>query len=306
MTDFCEIILVNDGSTDLSGEICKEYSQIDTRIKTIDQENQGAAVARNKGLLNARGEYVTFVDSDDRIASHSIEAVLSWINNYSCDVLLMQMHRFYPNGVIEDMGESLSRESIQGKNRCEVISYIASRPKYPGSACNKIYKRSFLRDNEVLFPEDGLFCEDLVFVRDVLLCAESFDLLECPYYEYRQFRAGSVTTTLINLKHFKATSRFIESTVQMLTTEQKPNDDVSKSAMSFVAYEYSVILWQYGYLKKAERKDSYRWLKRYVWVLNYSQNRKSKIIRSFVKIFGIGVTVTFLGLYMGCLRRLNR
>ena len=60
-----EIILINDGSTDLSGNICDKYSQKNSKIKVIHQINQGAAVARNNGILNSRGDYIIFLDGDD-------------------------------------------------------------------------------------------------------------------------------------------------------------------------------------------------------------------------------------------------
>ena len=68
-----ELLLIDDGSKDCSGEICKEYAQKDSRVKVFHKENGGVSSARNLGLDNARGEWVTFVDSDDWIDVYSIE-----------------------------------------------------------------------------------------------------------------------------------------------------------------------------------------------------------------------------------------
>lgn len=70
-----EIILVNDGSTDASGEICRQYGQSDSRIRLFTQENQGLSAARNTGLDHMNGEYIVFVDSDDYISVHFVRPV---------------------------------------------------------------------------------------------------------------------------------------------------------------------------------------------------------------------------------------
>lgn len=305
ITEQCEIILVNDGSIDSSGDICFKYANIDDRIKVINQQNQGAAIARNKGLLSARGEYVAFVDSDDKIAEDCIVKILSWIESNSCDMCFMQIDKLYPNGVLENMGECLEREKIYSMNKAEVIAHLASRPKFTGSACSKIYRKSFLIDNNLYFPEDGLIGEDLVFVRDVLLRGNEFDFLDFPYYQYRQMRTGSVTN-VVNYKNFKAISRFITKSVSILTEDRMPLDNSSKYMMSFVAYEYLIILWQYNFLEAKEKAEAYVWLKNHLWVTKYAQNRKSKMMRIFVRVLGIEVTAKVLGIYMKITKKLMR
>ena len=296
MNNCCEIILVNDGSTDSSGDICVDYSKNDKRIKCIHQKNQGAAAARNLGLLNAKGKYVTFVDSDDRIASDSVEKICSWIISNDCDLCFMQMAKLYPDGTTEDIGELLQKDYIRNKSHSDVIAYLASRPKFSGSACNKIYRKDFLLDNKVFFPEDGLVCEDLVFVRDALIAGEKFDFLDFPYYLYRQMRKGSVTNN-IDLNYFKATARFIEESSQIFTENRLPLNSMYKNAMSFVAYEYIVILWQFHFLSDYENEFAYEWLKNYSWVLKYAQNKKGKLVHCFIRLFGIKFTVKLLGVY---------
>ena len=81
-----EIVVVNDGSTDASAEICKEFVEIDHRIIYIEQENSGLSAARNTGLENMSGDYVTFVDSDDWIELDYVETLYKKITQYQADI----------------------------------------------------------------------------------------------------------------------------------------------------------------------------------------------------------------------------
>ena len=86
-----EIILVNDGSTDNSGEICEKYTKADDRIKYICQDNQGVAAARKKGTEYVTSEYVTFIDSDDWVSESFFEELYNNING--CDIVLSNYYR---------------------------------------------------------------------------------------------------------------------------------------------------------------------------------------------------------------------
>jgi hypothetical protein len=216
----------------------------------------------------------------------------------------MQISKLYPDGSVEDLGECLQKDQIQNKTREEVISHLATRSKFSGSACSKICKKEFLDKNNLRFPEDGLVGEDLIFVRDILLCAEKFDLFEFPYYQYRQARVGSVTN-VISWKHFRALARFVEQSCEILTKNQIPTCDMYKNAMSFASYEYMIAMWQCDFLKKEEKTEAYRWLKQYAWVLTYAQDRKSKLVHTFSSVFGVKLTVKFLKIYTALLKKKN-
>ncbi|MFQ6739306.1 MAG: glycosyltransferase family 2 protein, partial [Alphaproteobacteria bacterium] len=82
-----EIIIVNDGSTDNSDEICQTFAKHDKRIKIIYQTNSGVSAARNKGLLNATGDYVHFIDSDDYINLDYYEKIISGNKNINADII---------------------------------------------------------------------------------------------------------------------------------------------------------------------------------------------------------------------------
>ncbi len=95
-----EIILIDDGSTDKSGNICDEYAEKDKRIKVVHQKNRGASVARNVGIGNAKGKWITFVDSDDYITADSISYLLNLAKEYNAKMAVATYCVIGPNGKV--------------------------------------------------------------------------------------------------------------------------------------------------------------------------------------------------------------
>lgn len=296
-TNECEVILVDDGSTDNSSAICDEYAKSFAMVSAIHRRNGGLASARNVGAENARGEYIAFVDSDDRIAPNSVVDILDWISSQGTDVCFMDAEKFYPNGKTEGLGDRIEPAHIRGIAKEGVFAYLATRPKYPGSACTKLYKRSFLVENGLVFQENGRYSEDLGFVLDCLLTAKSFDALSMPYYEYRQRRVGSITFTATK-KSFDGMAAFVTESVEKLTKNNQPKEEISKCAMAFVAYEYSIMLWQFSCLKKTEKEKALAFLCEYSWVMKYGASKKTKAIWAMTKILGLQITSKILNVYM--------
>lgn len=296
MTDMCEIILIDDGSTDSSGDLCDQYTEKNSAVKVIHKENGGLSSARNTGLAFARGKYVAFIDSDDKIFSDSITDILLWIKYEGADVCFLQAVKFYSDGTQEDLGEDIVKVQLKSKNREEAIKHLASRPKYPGSAWAKLYKREFLISNTLHFPNDRRYSEDLGFIRDCILCANTFDVLEVPYYQYRQNRKGSITNKITS-KNYYDLLRFITESTEKLTANKTHKDPVSKAAMAFVAYEYSVLLYVYASIPEEEKKEALFELKRFKWTLRYAGNKKVKSIAFACGLFGIRFTSFLLENY---------
>lgn len=296
MTDDCEIILVDDGATDSSGQICDEYAARDFRIRVVHKENGGLSSARNAGLSLAKGKYVTFVDSDDKIFPETVSKILRWIQTEEADICFLQLVKVYPDGIMVNMGEEIVRTQLCRKVKEEAIRHLASRPKYPGSSCGKLYRRRFLIDNDLHFPLDSRCAEDLGFVRDCILYAQSMDALEIPFYQYRQNRPGSITHRATS-KNFFGALLFISESVEKLTVNKKPKDLICRHALSFVAYEYAILLYLYNYIDSAEKKDALKQLKAFKWTLKYAESTKWRLVSFVCRIMGIRATSFLLHLY---------
>lgn len=297
VNDLIEVILVNDGSTDSSGNICNDYARQKDYIKVIHEENKGLAMARNIGLEIATGRYIAFVDSDDRIDRHCLGKIIQWIENTDAEICFMKTVKFFPNGKVEKFGEKIERKDVINKTQEDVVKYISTRPKFPGSACCKLYSHKFLVDNNLFFPKDKRVSEDLGFAYACLTKAKKFDVLEFPYYEYRQQRAGSITNTF-NAKSFWDLSLFVTESSRISVSDNKPNDLIHKYALSFVAYEYVQLVLGYIRLKGEDRKKAKTFLDEYMWVLEYAASKKIIIIKYIIHILGIPMTSFLLDLYV--------
>ena len=291
-----EIILVDDGSTDSSGVLCDRIkTDMGEGITVIHQQNGGLSAARNRGLEVAKGRYIAFVDSDDRIVSGSLKKVFEWIDTADADICFMHAEKFYSDGSREDMGENIQFAEVHNRSSLSVMAHIASRPKFPGSACTKLFKRSFLEDNHLRFPKDRRHSEDLGFVRDCLIVARTFDMLDIAYYEYRQDRENSITS-FINSKTFWDMSYFVEESVRKLMPDGICINPVYKLALSFSAYEYAIMLWRHRWLTQQEKQDALIWLSKYKYVLKYGKSKIIKLIYCMSNTIGLKGTAFILDL----------
>ena len=175
-TDF-ELLLIDDGSTDGSGAICDEYAQKDSRVRVFHKENGGVSSARNLGLDNARGEWISFVDSDDWIEYSSIQNL---INQGDADLIIGSVS-IEPQGNIRNLS---SKEKIEGDelNRIlttEINNFVISSP------FAKLYKNKIIKENSLRFNEELCLGEDNVFVKSYLIYALSLRCVNKICYHYQ-------------------------------------------------------------------------------------------------------------------------
>lgn len=296
LTDACEIILVDDGSPDSSGAICDGYADKDSRVKVVHQKNGGLAAARNTGLDCAQGEYIAFVDSDDYLDGRCIANILNWISLGGADICFMRAMKVFPDGKQQLLDDEMNAAMLK-RSKESVLKYLSERSKYPGSPCTKIFKRSLVEKNNLRFPDDRRVSEDLGFVLQCILKAESYDSLPIDYYYYRQAREGSITN-IVTYKSFLGLKSFVEESADYLTKNKTPKGDIERYAMSFVAYEFSIMIWQYSRIGDDYKGVAIRILNEYSWVLSYGASKKTKLIQKVVCILGIDLTAKLLDIYM--------
>ncbi len=196
-----EIILVDDGSTDLSGEIANEYAEKHKNIKAIHKDNEGLGLTRNAGIDCSTGAFITFVDGDDFITPNHIEKLISLVKVENADVCYggfsQQVgEQFIP--VINPLhGRTFENEGILSvffPHLCGKLNYHLS-DEVQMSSCMALYRLSLIKDNNIRFhSERELISEDLVFNLDILEKAKKIAVSDDSGYCY-QVREGSLTSS---------------------------------------------------------------------------------------------------------------
>lgn len=185
-TDF-ELILVDDGSPDNCGAICDEYARRDARIRVIHQENGGLSAARNAGIDIAKGEYLSFVDSDDMITETYLEKLLDTLTKEHADISVCGMLKFQDGTEPETSSDEIELvETMSGRDAC--LSIYRMDGKVPVMACGKLYKRGLFE--EIRYPKGRIHEDDATTPR-VLYNASCVVTNSTRLYLYRQ-RAGSI------------------------------------------------------------------------------------------------------------------
>lgn len=183
-----ELILVDDGSKDNSGDICDSYAQKDSRIRVLHIERSGVIHARKTGVTEAVGEYVTFVDADDWIDDNMYEAMLS---GSAADVVICEMVRETAEGQVAmpnyiEAGY-YDKAKLQESFYPEMLfSFERVEPAIRPSLCNKIVKKDIIE--KIIFDVDDsiVFGEDVLISYPAMLLAESILVMKEGFYHYRQ------------------------------------------------------------------------------------------------------------------------
>lgn len=184
---YFEVILVNDGSTDNSGIICKEYVEKDSRFRLFNQKNSGVAEARNCALSASNGEYITFMDSDDWVEKDWLETYVNALEQVRTDVLVQ--------GFAVDAGLTIHREYVEDNIYEDAALFDAfqnlEKHGIEGYVTNKMYRASLIKQYKLKFRY--MLHEDTLFNTEFFCYATSLITLSKVCYHYVQHKGGLVS-----------------------------------------------------------------------------------------------------------------
>lgn len=237
-----EILLVNDGSTDFSENIIKEFQEKDSRIKYFSQENKGVSSARNLGITKAIGKYLCFVDSDDVVSSTFVEDFLTYFLE-DVDLVATSI-------------TSLS-DFEKKKNTDVVIKEYEKEKKYDilydefsGYLCNKMFRSRILKENHLFLAEDIAMCEDMLFLYQYLIYCRKVVGFSKNNYFYR-LTSTTASTNYQNEKWFS----ILEAFKRIYDLRDYYGEAILKKVIYTMHKVYLEGKWRLSYLEEGKKKQ---------------------------------------------------
>lgn len=277
-----EIILVDDGSPDRSPEICDEYAKKCSNIFVIHKPNGGLSDARNAGFEKATGEYVVFLDSDDWWEGDtSLEKAVRVLESKP-DILFFDRLTYCENGsIIHPKGMPLS--AINDMDFEEAVSTLMKTGKFIPSACNKFVRTSLLREHSIIF-EKGLISEDIEWTYQIMQYAKDLKGFDIPFYGYRR-REGSITHSL-KPKTINDLLYVIEKWSSIILSNDM-SENLKFQLLGYLNYQYCIANGQVCRISKEERINFESRFDALKWLLKYDINKKTHMVLTFSKLFGL-------------------
>ena len=224
-----EIICINDGSTDKSPKILNDYACKDSRIRVIECKHQGVSISRNVGLKNANSDYIMYVDSDDWIESNCVEQCYNAIKKNNSDILIFSHRRISRGGNSDD--SVLLADFVQNSNN------IVHMYPFVTSIWNKIYKTSFIKENNLQFAPEISCDEDGIYNLMCLYKSPQISYLIEVLYNYRLTRTDSAIHTNNMVEKELVAFRYLIN-----SNEYKNTDDTLKM-FSISKFCFGLIYW---------------------------------------------------------------
>lgn len=219
-----ELILMDDGSRDRSGEICDGYARADARVVVVHKENTGVSDTRNQAIARAQGTFLQFVDSDDWLTADATKLMVRAAEETGCDLVIADFYRV--------VGEMVSRkgdiDADQVIGREAFVGFMMENPAdyYYGVLWNKLYRREIVEAHGIRMDAKISWCEDFLFNLEYVRYATTFYALRTPVYYYVKTK-GSLVNQKISLSR----------TVEMKLAMFECYNDFFKHVLDEEAYE---------------------------------------------------------------------
>lgn len=291
-----ELILINDGSTDRSLDICNEYKDKDSRIRIISKENAGLVSARKTGVSEAKGQYIGFVDSDDIIENNMFENMCDCATKQNADVVICDIFAWDGKNINVPIQQNI-QECIFDKKEYERTLYktlLNDRSYYNfgflPAMWNKIYRSDILKKNQLMVDDSIRIGEDAACSYFCILDADRICYLKGKfYYHYRENQNSMCRNWKVD--NISATARLLEYMYERLI--EYNNDDLMEQFYYYFSYMYTNLLNEYTQYKLKNKTkldyifkekfdtESYKKFKEYYEKLKLPYRRR-KVIEAYV------------------------
>ena len=243
-----ELILIDDGSTDKSGEICEEYASKDKRIKVFYKKNGGVSSARNVGLDNAKGEWIAFVDADDFVKEFYLAHLLGH-SQKQVDLVISyaEIHN----------GNDIQRESYPAKLVDDTnfeSMFIENDIQWHTSPWSKLYKRRIIEKHHLRFCEGMHIGEDAVFFYSYMLCSKNSYISNDTDYCYFAYTSDSLTKRVNSLTSEVLAYNQIREIVESMILKKSIKNPIALRNLNWLIASYQRRILNTLYHRKIQRQ----------------------------------------------------
>ncbi|MGL5066388.1 MAG: glycosyltransferase family 2 protein [Sarcina sp.] len=285
-----EVLLVNDGSKDTSGNICEEYAKKDERVVYLPKINGGLSDARNYGLSKASGDYVLFLDGDDFLEPGVLKKInAKLVENKNIDFLLFN-YNYYVDSKNEKQKEIFNiNELALAKPKIERLEILFEGNSHTTlwSAWRDAIKLDFIKEHNLKFDKNIVGAEDCDWFLNCMLLCENFTASDIVGLNYRVDREGSIT------KELKYSA--IIGQLKIFYKWFKHFETSSEYLQKFMADKYLNTLPLINRLKGEELDKASSYISERKEVLNFAMGKKQKMAASIVKVFGVKNGIKLVG-----------
>lgn len=285
-----EVILIDDGSTDTSGQICDNYAMRDSRIRVFHKKNEGQSIARNLGLEQSRGKYILYLDSDDcYIESDCIYKLFNVMEKDKYDfVLFCSVMGTSLEEAVNRYGE-YDLDVFERNNRNEIFRYMIKENKQLACMWNKIISKKFLQENQIILQED-IIGEDIEWSIALFRQARKIGAINDVFHFYRQNNSTSLTST-----NSREKTKGLYSIILKCTNRYGQNGETEfgSAVLSFMAFEYAILLHNIACF---ESINEFEEMKQEDWLLAKALDKKTKTVAVIYKILGFKSTINLMKL----------
>ena len=272
-----EILLVNDGSTDNSEEICKEYAEKYHNISLINKKNGGAADARNMAMVQSTGDYLMFLDSDDYFSGDFLVNLVQLFGDKpNLDFAFFRYKRYFQQSDLwEEPQMNIDENEINGITGAECLKYILENNKgFKWYSWLYVIKREFVLTNNLFF-EKRKYYEDILWTPKIFLKAENVAYFDYPAYVYRLQRKGQLTSAYSTFENLND-SIYAANYWYKYLRQTKIDKDLKERLLRNFADNYFVSIWYSGFLKSHEKSQLFSVLKENSHLLKYNNSFLSR------------------------------
>ncbi len=283
-----EVLLIDDGSTDSTWEICCEYAQRYPFVKPFHGENRGPSSARNLGIRKATGEYINFLDSDDYLPDGAVQLIIDRIDRGKPDVILGRYQNLdHETGELTPCGYHLDREKVEHLRGEELLCYLMDGRLYDWYSWLLTVKREYLFSHSLFFDTQITFGEDACLSPQILFFASSLSYMDEPVYVYRRNRKGAATSKFseINFKSKWGVLDFIGD----FSKQNHLSAQTTEKLYANISNLYVSMLFDVWSLDRGRRRKYLRMLKPYKFILEKSVRNYHHLLAKIWSVFGITI-----------------